>query len=208
MRISTNATPSGDPVSKDPSLIPPFHVGAVDGIRLAGGENGGDEGSGVEGEELNELNSFTRTESYAAATCWRHVVVVILLITEAILMSDRDRAEGDEGGGINGGDEEDREWKCKRCGSKGKRPAFFRLRKSRKLLQQKRKQSGVYVNSRSWGRSGGWCCLCLRQPKTLDSSGESPSSDPNSSEFSFDELRALIEKNDFYSEDCNPHFDA
>ncbi|KAG6418085.1 hypothetical protein SASPL_120284 [Salvia splendens] len=84
-------------------------------------------------------------------------------------MSDIDRAEADEGGGINGGNEEDREWKCKRCGSKGKRPPFFRLRKSKKLLQQK--QSGVYVNSRSWGRSGGWCCLCLRQPKTLDSSG-------------------------------------
>ncbi|KAL1558812.1 hypothetical protein AAHA92_09230 [Salvia divinorum] len=129
-------------------------------------------------------------------------------------MSDRDRPGADEGGGINGTDEEDREvaaerdWKCKRCGSKGKRLPFFRLRKSKKLLHQKRKQGGISVNSRGWGRSGGWCCLCLRQPKTLDSSGESPTSDPNSSDFTFDELRALIEKNDFYSKDCSPHFDV
>ncbi|KAL1532894.1 hypothetical protein AAHA92_32852 [Salvia divinorum] len=95
-------------------------------------------------------------------------------------MSDRDRRKTDDGA------DEGAEWKCKRCGRKGKRPPFFRLRKSKKLLHQ----SGI-----------------CRQPKTLDSSGESPTSDPNSPDFTFDDLRALIEKNDFYSKDCNPHLD-
>ncbi|KAH6761130.1 ubiquitin carboxyl-terminal hydrolase-like protein [Perilla frutescens var. hirtella] len=138
-------------------------------------------------------------------------------------MSDKDRPKADDGGGSGGGDEEgregpaetevSREGKCEGCGRKGKRLPFFRMRKSKKLLHQKRKQKGIYVNSRGWGRranrgsGGGWCCLCVGQPKTLDSSGESPTSDPNSSEFTFDMLRALIEKNDFYSKECNPHLD-
>lgn len=136
-------------------------------------------------------------------------------------MSDKDRPEADDGGGSGRADEEDtegpaesdREGLCKGCGRKGRRLSFFRLRKSKKLLHQKRKKKGIFVNSsRGWGRranggGGGWC-LCLRQPKTLDSSGESPTSDPNSSEFSVDMLRALLEKNDFYSKECNPHLDA
>ncbi|XP_057798262.1 uncharacterized protein LOC131014344 [Salvia miltiorrhiza] len=90
-------------------------------------------------------------------------------------MSDKDRTDG---GGSDEEDREGREGKCKGCGrKKGKRLPFFRLRKSKKLLHQKRTQSGICVSSRGWGRranggGGGWCCLCLRQPKTLDSSGK------------------------------------
>lgn len=134
-------------------------------------------------------------------------------------MSDKDRPKASDGGGADDEDREgpaaETEGKCKGCGRKGKKLPFFRLRnKSKQLLHQKRKQKGVFVNSRGWGRranaaaGGGWCCLCVRQPKTLDSSGESPTSDPNSSEFTFDMLRALIEKNDFYSKECNPHLDG
>lgn len=134
-------------------------------------------------------------------------------------MSDKDRPEADDGGesGVEGAEgPAEREGLCKGCGRKGRRFSFFRLRKGKKLLHQKRKQKGISVNSRGWGRRAvagggggrGWCCLCLRQPKTLDSSGESPTSDPNSSEFTVDMLRALLEKNDFYSKECNPHLDA
>ncbi|KAI3448411.1 hypothetical protein Pfo_005076, partial [Paulownia fortunei] len=117
-------------------------------------------------------------------------------------MSDKERSRTDEGGGgggSGGAADEDgegptetgdpKEKTCKGCGKKGKRMSFFRLRKGKKLLQQKRKQKGIYVNSGCWGRragSGGWGCSCVKQPRTLDSSGESPTSDPNSSEFTFD----------------------
>lgn len=127
-------------------------------------------------------------------------------------MSDRDRSRGDDSGGADDGDGEGTaeakdsgEEKCKGCERKGKKKSVFRLRKRKKVRQQK--QTGVYVNSGRVG-GGGWCCFCLKPPRTLESPGESPSSDPNSSEFTFDMLRALIEQNDFYSKECNPHLDA
>ncbi|KAL8541916.1 hypothetical protein ACS0TY_002967 [Phlomoides rotata] len=127
-------------------------------------------------------------------------------------MSDRDRCRADDSGGADGEDGEGpaeekgpEKEKCKGCERKGKKTSFFRLRKSKKVRHQK--QKGVYVNSGCWG-GGGLCCFCVKQPTTLDSPGESPSSDPNSSEFTFDMLRALIEKNEFYSKECNPHLDA
>ncbi|KAI3715518.1 hypothetical protein L6452_22502 [Arctium lappa] len=43
---------------------------------------------------------------------------------------------------------------------------------------------------------------------TLDSSSESPTSDPNCSEFGFDSLRGLIEKSDFLLNECNTHLDV
>lgn len=49
--------------------------------------------------------------------------------------------------------------------------------------------------------------MCLKKPMTLDSSGESPTSDPNSPDFTYGMLRSLIEKNDFFDKDCNPHLD-
>lgn len=127
-------------------------------------------------------------------------------------MSDRDRCRADDEDGEGPAEAKDpEEEKCKGCAKKGKRMSFFRLRKSKKV-KQKQKQRGFYVNSGCWGGrvgGGGWCCFCVKQPTTLvDSPGESPSSDPNSSEFTFDMLRALIENNDFYSKECNPHLDA
>ncbi|XP_057963176.1 uncharacterized protein LOC131154427 [Malania oleifera] len=52
---------------------------------------------------------------------------------------------------------------------------------------------------------GGGCYLCLTRPQTMESPAESPGSDPNSPEFTYELLKALIENNDFYSKDCNPH---
>ncbi|KAL3651455.1 hypothetical protein CASFOL_004457 [Castilleja foliolosa] len=98
-------------------------------------------------------------------------------------MSNKHRPKADDGGGGGAGDEEGngptnpKEKKCPGCGKKARRFSFIRLRK--------KKQIGVNVNPGCWGRKliG---CACLKQPRTLDSSGESPESDPNSREFTFD----------------------
>ncbi|OIV93340.1 hypothetical protein TanjilG_23276 [Lupinus angustifolius] len=57
-------------------------------------------------------------------------------------------------------------------------------------------------------RSGG-CKLCFLRPKVLESfDGSSTTSDPNNPNFTHPMLRVLIENNDFYSKDCNPHLDC
>ncbi|KAL3635176.1 hypothetical protein CASFOL_019723 [Castilleja foliolosa] len=118
-------------------------------------------------------------------------------------MSNKHQSKADDGSG-DAGDEEgegptnSKEKKCPGCGQKARRFSCIRLRK--------RKQRGINVNPGCWGRKV-VACACLKQPLTLDSSGESPTSDPNSPEFTFDMLRALIEKNDFYSKECSPHLD-
>ncbi|CAL0313625.1 unnamed protein product [Lupinus luteus] len=57
-------------------------------------------------------------------------------------------------------------------------------------------------------RSGG-CKFCFLRPKVLESfDGSSTTSDPNNPNFTHAMLRVLIESNDFYSKDCNPHLDS
>ncbi|KAL8027286.1 hypothetical protein ABFX02_14G085400 [Erythranthe guttata] len=139
-------------------------------------------------------------------------------------MSDKERPRADDGGGGGGGgsggvdDEDDgeettesvdsSEKTCAGCDRKGNKRSFFRLRKGKKPASQKRKQKGIYVNSGCWMTRVGRGSTCLSRPRVaVDSSGESPTSDPNSPEFTFGMLRTLIEKNDFYSKECNPHLD-
>ncbi|KAK4424478.1 hypothetical protein Salat_1641200 [Sesamum alatum] len=130
-------------------------------------------------------------------------------------MSEKERRRagkgsgGGGGGGSGGADEENgegpsetgdkEEKKGKGSGKNGKRASLFRLRKNKKVLHRRRKQKGIPVNS---------CCFGLRKPRTLSSSGESPTSDPNSPTFTSDMLRTLIEKNDFYSKEYNPNLDV
>lgn len=130
-----------------------------------------------------------------------------------ILMSDEDRPKDEDGkgGGGGGGDDEDGEGRKIPKGSsrRGKKTTLFWLRKRKRMMGERRKEKGVYVNSGCWWRRGKipGCLSCLKEPRTLDSSGQSPTSDPNSPEFTFDMLRDLIEKNDFYSKECNTHLD-
>ncbi|KAL2460657.1 Uncharacterized protein Adt_44077 [Abeliophyllum distichum] len=134
-------------------------------------------------------------------------------------MSEKERPR-DSGGGGGGKDGEDgggptekfdqKERKCESCGKKGKMVSLFRFRKGKKLLQERRKHRGSSVNSGCWakrGGGGGGCFLCLKQPWAMESSGESPTSDTNSAGIGYDMLKVLIEKNDFYSKECNPHLD-
>lgn len=51
-------------------------------------------------------------------------------------------------------------------------------------------------------------CFCIGQPQTLGSPLFEPrTSDPNDPQFTLDMLRTMIQKNDFYSKDSNPHCD-
>ncbi|RAL44233.1 hypothetical protein DM860_015593 [Cuscuta australis] len=122
----------------------------------------------------------------------------------------KDEAAGGGEGGINtngrieGGDDD-------RKGN-GKRVSLLRLRKLKKSVQRNKERNSAVV-PRSFGTvasssSGGNCCLCLRFPRPADLSSDSQSSDPNSPDFSHELLSSLIEKNDFYSKECNPHLDV
>ncbi|KAL2511766.1 Uncharacterized protein Adt_17366 [Abeliophyllum distichum] len=115
-------------------------------------------------------------------------------------MADKDRQTnggGDAGGG--GGDEDEdsgvgpteigdpKERECR----KAKRVGFLWVQERQEEIAPKEEEENQFCKFRVLGQKG-----------------ESPTSDPNSSEFTVDMLRALIEKNDFYSKECNPHLDT
>lgn len=89
---------------------------------------------------------------------------------------------------------------------------FFHNR--RKKQQQQENKTVSFASSVAAGAANGGaisgtngCYFCFNQPHTLESPAESFTSDPNDSSFTHDMLRSLIEKNDFYSKECNPHID-
>ncbi|KAL2345564.1 hypothetical protein Fmac_006849 [Flemingia macrophylla] len=79
--------------------------------------------------------------------------------------------------------------------------------RSRKALLPKSclgNQASVIVEG---GRRRSGCRFCFSRPRVLESSDESPISDPNNPKFTHAMLVNLIEKNDFYCRECNPHLD-
>ncbi|XP_020212845.1 uncharacterized protein LOC109797273 [Cajanus cajan] len=89
-----------------------------------------------------------------------------------------------------------------------------RVRSRKGLVPKSRwgNEGNVIVEGDSGGRgrgsgSGSWCRFCLSRPKVLESPDESPTSDPNNPNFTRLMLKNLIENNDFYCKDCNPHLD-
>lgn len=54
-------------------------------------------------------------------------------------------------------------------------------------------------------RNGKACVFCFSRPKTTESPIESHLSDPNDAAFTHEMLRDLLERNDFYCRECNPH---
>ncbi|KAI3701920.1 hypothetical protein L6452_27404 [Arctium lappa] len=83
-------------------------------------------------------------------------------------------------------------------GRKAKRVVLSRIRTTKKDKE---------IRPSSISRSSSRCCLCVKRIPTLDSCTESPTSDPNSSDFTFDSLKGLIEKSDFFLNECNTHLD-
>lgn len=62
-------------------------------------------------------------------------------------------------------------------------------------------------SSRSGSRKGS-CFRMLRPRRTedlYDSCASSPTSDPNDESFTHEMLKAMLETNDFFSNECNPH---
>lgn len=81
---------------------------------------------------------------------------------------------------------------------------FFHRRNKQQEEQNKRVSSPAAANV---GANTKGCYFCFKQPFTLESSAESFTSDPNDSSFTYEMLSSFIEKNDFYSKDCNPHLE-
>ncbi|KAH7835194.1 hypothetical protein Vadar_023721 [Vaccinium darrowii] len=100
---------------------------------------------------------------------------------------------------------------------KAKRVSLFQFRKKRRKGVATNPpppppppfRAGCFGNIGGGGAGGGCLHCCLKPNPRVDSSPvePKPSSDPNSPNFTFELLRALVEKNDFYSKECNPHFD-
>ncbi|KAM5560832.1 hypothetical protein ABKV19_021802 [Rosa sericea] len=137
---------------------------------------------------------------------------------------DGDEDEDENGGGVNG--------RC-RCRAKdakkqssgigfsrnlgkAKQVVLSPFTKAKKQLPRRNRTAAAassscspFSSGKRFGVRGGnqGCYLCFMQPLTVDSSVEPPSSDPNSPNFTYGKLRSLIEKNDFYSRECNYHLD-
>ncbi|XP_050382509.1 uncharacterized protein LOC126799356 [Argentina anserina] len=96
---------------------------------------------------------------------------------------------------------------------KAKQVVLFPFTKAKKQLPRRNRGAASscspFSSGKRFGVSGGnaGCYLCFMPPLNVDSSAESPSSDPNSPNFTHGKLRSLIEKNDFYSRECNYHLD-
>lgn len=100
---------------------------------------------------------------------------------------------------------------------KAKRVAFFPFRKAKKSFLRAsnggKSSSSPSAIARSSGKMVGGdgsvkgCYFCFSKSKTLESPPESETSDPNDPNFTYEMLRALLESNDFYSKECNPHID-
>lgn len=117
---------------------------------------------------------------------------------------------GDDGGSIRRIDQNRRTSHDK----KSKRVSLFRFRSVKKQSHRRNNRPSSVATPGGCsagvvGRGfGGRLSLCFKPSPTMDSPGESQTSDPNSSEFTFELLKGLIEKNDFYSKECNTHLDV
>ncbi|CAH8337332.1 unnamed protein product [Eruca vesicaria subsp. sativa] len=69
------------------------------------------------------------------------------------------------------------------------------------------KRSSSSSSSRSGGSHKGGCFSLRRRRRTEEEEGSpsSPVSDPNDECFTHEMLRVMLETNDFFSNDCNPH---
>ncbi|KAE8000031.1 hypothetical protein FH972_004403 [Carpinus fangiana] len=105
---------------------------------------------------------------------------------------------------------------CTRDFAKAKQLILHALPKAEKQLLRRRNKkissSSASANAGTSGkrfgcvgRRGTGCYFCFTRPQTLES--PTHASDPNDPNFTYEMLKAFIEKNDFYSKECNTHLD-
>lgn len=137
--------------------------------------------------------------------------------------------DGGSGGGIHVREDDDDGKKqredeyasgggCTRDFAKAKQLVLHALSKAEKQLLRRRNKktslsgSAAAANAGTSGKRfgcvghrGKGCYFCFTQPQTLESPPHA--SDPNDPNFTYEMLKAFIEKNDFYSKECNTHID-
>lgn len=117
---------------------------------------------------------------------------------------DRPNYGGDDKDGCGYCRKSVRENVCEKSEGKGNRIPLFRFRKLRRKNKLPSSESGSCCCFIGKKENVGGCFMCFRKSP----SGDSPvKSDPNSPSFTFERMRSMIEKNDFYSKECNTHFD-
>ncbi|KAK2634677.1 hypothetical protein Ddye_029469 [Dipteronia dyeriana] len=135
-------------------------------------------------------------------------------ISEIVGGDDEEVGGGGGGGcdGVHGNDKEKRQrgfvctWNFRRA----KQVVLSSLPNANKKRKQKKPHQIKTLSSSSSSAANAsfsGCCFCFKQPYTLDSPVESHSSDPNDPKSSYDMLKSLIEQNDFFSKESNPHID-
>ncbi|KAL1211784.1 hypothetical protein V5N11_023774 [Cardamine amara subsp. amara] len=106
-------------------------------------------------------------------------------------------------------DNDNNKKKKKKKEAKGNRLLIFSFLKSKKRIVSKitRKPLSLNMSSSTSASSGFWkyVCFCgIESPNTLEWSS-SCNSDPKDENFTIEMLRVLVQTNDFFSKDCNPH---
>ncbi|KAF3454758.1 hypothetical protein FNV43_RR05206 [Rhamnella rubrinervis] len=140
---------------------------------------------------------------------------------------DDDEEEDDKGGGVQASEDHRAKQRVYGCGEfrrnlgKARRVVlspFTKIKARRQLSRRKHtwasssladtKVSGSSGKGIGVGGVGKGCYFCFTQPLTMESPSESRTSDPNDPNFTYDMMKVLIEKSDFYSPECNPHLDV
>ncbi|CAK8544495.1 unnamed protein product [Lathyrus sativus] len=146
--------------------------------------------------------------------------------------------DGYQRGGSDGDDDEDEEEDRKKKKNRarvdfsfGKRLVLRQFTKAKNQIRRVRSRKALLSSSRNVNvssrgkvvivhgddidssngaatRNGFGCKFCFSRPSVLENPDGSPTSDPNDPKFTHAMLKTLIEKNDFYSKECNPHIES
>ncbi|WVZ08225.1 hypothetical protein V8G54_021571 [Vigna mungo] len=130
---------------------------------------------------------------------------------EGVSFSDADH-RGYEGGSDDDSEMGKSQLRRRRRVSDFGRVVVHQFAKAKKQIRRVRSRKSLLAKSRPGNEEGGirrgnGCGFCFSRPKVLESPNESPTSDPNDPNFTQAMLRTLMDKNDFYSKECNPHLD-
>lgn len=139
--------------------------------------------------------------------------------------------DGYEGGGSDSDDDEDKKKNHRTtkmgCGGFRKEVVLHPFTKAKNQIRRIKSRKPLLASSSSKSLSnstagkkvittrvdgdgaptGTGCKFCFSRPLVLETPNLSPISDPNHPNFTHAMLKNLIQNNDFYCKECNPHLD-